>query len=139
VIDLAGSWYCDLADVEARAGIDFSEQDWAPSDSQIYQADADCFCARAKDYIDEYAGTTFATGGGSTTPTNIKEAACMIVLRLIDERSLRLALHGATTVSDEWGSATFTAGTFEIMTPEIRLLIDQDRSDEAFPLRVTTG
>lgn len=133
--------YATLADMEARYAIDFTnyQSSWAPTDTAIYHLTNDCLVARASDMIDEYAGTTFASGGIGTTPYNIVEACCQIVKRVLEERHLFIALVGAATISDEWGSLSYQQAIFEIMTPEVRLLIDNERAANAFPLRVTTG
>jgi len=131
--------YATLTDMEARYGIDFSAQDGYPSDAQIYHASNDCMIGRASVMINEYASTTFTSGGGTTTEANIREACCQLVGRMFMERHLLLGLTGAMSVSDEWGSMSFSAGDFELMTPEIRLLVDSQRARNAFPVRLTTG
>jgi len=132
--------YATLVDVEARFAIDFSDYpDNYPSDNQIYNATKDCLVARASDQIDQYAGTTFTTGGRGVTEDNVCEACCQLVMRLIQEINIIRGLGGLTTIADEWGSMAYTQGSFELLTPEIRLLIDTDRARVAFPVRLTTG
>jgi hypothetical protein len=132
--------YATLADVEARYGIDFSDNpELYPSDAEIYHATNDCLSARAADMIDQYAGVSFTTGGRDVTQDNVCEAACQLIMRMLQERNIIRGLGGLTTIADEWGSMAYTQGEFELLTPEIRLLVDKDRAANAFPMRLTTG
>jgi len=131
--------YATLNDVQKRFGVDYSDYDWSPDDIDIYHATNDCMVARASDMIDEYAGTTFTTGGQGYTPKNIVEACCQLIKRMLEERFLHLGLLGAGSMSDEWGSMSYQQGVFELMTPEIRVLIDNERAENAMPIRLTTA
>lgn len=132
--------YATLADVEARYATDFSDYpEQYPTDAEIYHITNDCLSARAADQIDQYAGTTFTTGGRGVTEDNVCEAACQLIQRMLQERNIIRGLGGLTTIADEWGSMAYTQGEFELLTPEIRLLIDKDRARHAFPMRLTTG
>ena len=128
------NYYTTLALVEARYATDFNDASgdinfpWSPTDTQIYDVETPTnpsLVTAASTLINQYAGTTFANQ--SSTPYNIEEACNQTVMRLIEERWIKHQLMGGSSVSDEYGAISVFAGTFEILTAEIRLLIDESK------------
>ena len=96
--------------------------------------DTDTFTIADTDHNEDSENTGNMTQvyvGSTGTPLNIQEACNQLTMRLVEERWIKHQLMGGSSVSDEYGAMSVFAGTFELLTPEIRLLIDESK-DWAF-------
>ncbi len=120
------STYTTITLLETRYAVDFNTGTgvpnfpFSPTDAQIT-----AMVTAASEMINRYAGKSFSDQ--ASTPSHIEEACNMTLMRMIEERWLKLQLMGATSVSDEYGAMSVFAGAYEILTPEIRLLIDEEK------------